>query len=71
MDSICAKYQNWYVIWNFYILDQIKKMVADLIGNRYPRHKVKSCDLIVEHEDTRRYRQAGVGEFKLALFTEP
>ena len=46
-------------------------MVAELIGNRYPRYKVKACELTVEHEDTRKYRQAGVGEFKLALFTEP
>ena len=59
------------VISNFYLLDKIKKMVADVIGNRYPRYKVKACELTVEHEDTRKYRQAGVGEFKLALFTEP
>ena len=46
-------------------------MVAEVIGNRYPRYKVKSCELTVEHEDTRQYKRAGVGEFKLALFTEP
>ena len=41
------------------------------MGNRFPTYKVKSCELTVEHEDTRHYKRAGMGQFKLALFTEP
>ena len=46
-------------------------MVADVMGNRYPRYKVKSCELTIEHEDMKHYRRAGMGKFKVALFTEP